>query len=104
MQIKLGQSLGDVFIKSIDDDTYHKFCKVESIELQPNEKGEIRLSDDRVLITGEPLTLSCPILNKNGLLAFTIFALTGNDLYLRFPKKLRRKKRGRRWDLECPFM
>lgn len=93
MQNKLGQSLGDVFIGSINDGTYHKLGKVESIEMQPNEKGEIRLSDDRVLITREPLTFSCTILNKSGLSAFAIFALTGNDLYLKFPKKLRRKKK-----------
>ncbi len=92
MPIKLGQPLGDVFISSIGDDTYHKLGKVESMEFQPNEKGEIRLSDDTALISSEPLTFSCTVLNKNGLLAFTIFALTGNDLYLRFPKKLRRKK------------
>lgn len=98
MPIKFGQPLCDVFISSIDDDTYHKFGKVKSIELQPNEKGEIRLSDDRALITSEPLTLSFTVLNKNGLRAFTIFALTGNDLYLRFPKKLRRKRRNKRWE------
>lgn len=30
---------------------------------------------------------------KDRLKAFCIFALTGNDLYLRFPKKLRRRRR-----------
>ena len=93
MPIKLGQPLGDVFISSINDGTYHKLGKVESIELQPNEKDEIWLSEDTALISREPLTFSCRVLNKNGLRAFAIFALTGNDLYLKFPKKLRRKKR-----------
>lgn len=92
MPIVFGKPLDDVFIKGVDDDTYRKLGKVESIELQPNEKGEVWLSDDSALISTEPLTFSFRVLNKNGLLAFTIFALTGNDLYLRFPKKLRRKK------------
>ena len=30
---------------------------------------------------------------KGNLKAFTIFIMTGNDLYLRFPKKLRRRRR-----------
>ena len=65
----------------------------EVCELYPNENDEIRLSDDRVLISSEPITIQATILNKDQLKAFYIYVLTGNDLYLRFPKKLRRRRR-----------
>ena len=71
-----------------------KMGEIKEILLTPNENNEIRLSDDRVLISSEPITITIPltILNKDHLKAFSIFALTGNDLYLRFPKKLRRRR------------
>ena len=59
----------------------------------PNENAEISVGDDRVLITSEPITIQATTLNKDRLKAFLIFVSTGNDLYLRFPKKLRRRRR-----------
>lgn len=70
-----------------------KMGGLKEVTLTPDENDEIRLSDDRVLITSEPLTIQATILNKDRLKAFSIFVLTGNDLYLRFPKKLRRRRR-----------
>lgn len=70
-----------------------KMGEIKEISLTPDENDDIRLSDDRVLISSEPVTIPVTILNKDRLKAFCIFALTGNDLYLRFPKKLRRRRR-----------
>lgn len=66
---------------------------LKEVTLTPDENNEIRFSDDRALITSEPITIPVTILNKDRLKAFSIFVLTGNDLYLRFPKKLRRRRR-----------
>ena len=70
----------------------YKLGKANEITLTPDENNEIRLSVDRVLTSPEPLTIQA-VTDKTRLKAFAIFALTGNDLYLRFPKKLRRRKR-----------
>lgn len=64
-----------------------KMGEIKEISITPDE------NDDRVLMSSEPVTIPVTILNKDRLKAFWIFALTGNDLYLRFPKKLRRRRR-----------
>lgn len=70
----------------------YKLGKATEITLTPDEDNEIRLSVDRALISPEPLTIQA-VADGARLKAFAIFALTGNDLYLRFPKKLRRRRR-----------
>lgn len=85
-----------VWLEEIGTGRRVKMEGLKEISLTPDENDEIRLSNDRVLISSEPVTLPITILNKDRLKAFTIYVLTGNDLYLRFPKKLRRKKRRQR--------
>lgn len=50
----------------------------------------IPVTDDRVLLADEPLEFTAKIEKHSGL-AFKVFIITGNSLYFRFPKKLRRK-------------
>ena len=58
--------------------------------------AEISVDDDRyskeylAYFSSEPIEFTGKI--KGNLKAFTIFIMTGNDLYLRFPKKLRRRR------------
>lgn len=92
MPIKNSIDMCSAWLEEIGTGRRMKMGEIKEISITPNENDEIRLSDDRVLISSEPITIPVTILNKDRLKAFSIFALTGNDLYLRFPKKLRRKK------------
>ena len=82
-----------VWLEEIGTGRRVKMEGMKEVTITPDENSEIRLSDDRVLVSSEPLTIPVTIINKDHLKAFYIFALTGNDLYLRFPKKLRRRRR-----------
>ncbi|MCR4687702.1 MAG: hypothetical protein K5659_09035 [Lachnospiraceae bacterium] len=89
MPLETSIDIATAWLEEISTGRQVKLGEIKEISLTQNENDEIRLSGDRVLISSEPVT----ILNKDRLKAFSIFALTGNDLYLRFPKKLRRRRR-----------
>lgn len=95
MPLKNSIDITTAWLEEISTGKLMKMGEIKEISLTPDENDEIRLSDDRVLISSEPVTIPVKILNKDQLKAFSIFALTGNDLYLRFPKKLRRRRRRR---------
>ena len=78
-----------------------KFGKIESAQLFVMQDGEYKPLGhiSEVELTSEPVnsTFSPGSIELEGKIlcnpkAFYIFITTGNDLYLRFPKKLRRKK------------
>lgn len=81
----------NILIADMSTGKTYKLGKVDEVTLTSNEDNEIKLSDDRALISTEPITIQA-VMDRTRLKAFEIFVLTGNDLYLRFPKKLRRKK------------
>jgi len=93
MPLKDSIDMCSAWLEEIGTGRCVKMGEIKEISITPDENDEICLSDDRVLISSEPVTIPVTILNKGRLKAFCIFALTGNDLYLRFPKKLRRRRR-----------
>ena len=93
MPIKNTTDITTVWLGEIGTDKLKKLGDIKEATLTPDDNDEIRFGDDRILTTSEPITIPVTILNKDGLKAFSIFALTGNDLYLKFPKKLRRRRR-----------
>jgi hypothetical protein len=93
MPIKNTSDITTAWLEEIGTGRRVKMEGLKEVTITPDENNEIRLSDDRILISSEPLTIPLTLLNKDHFKAFVIFTLTGNDLYLRFPKKLRRRRR-----------
>ena len=75
-----------------------QFFVEDNGEYKPlNHISEVELTDPTpeqeyyAYFSPEPIEFTAKI--TSNLRAFAIFIMTGNDLYLRFPKKLRRRKR-----------
>ena len=90
MPIKLGEiKSAQLFV--MQDDEYKPLGHISEVELTsepvnptPNQEYLAYFSPGAIEFTAK---------TTNNLRAFAIFITTGNDLYLRFPKKLRRRKR-----------
>lgn len=90
----------DMWVKPADDPDapYQKLGSVEETMIDTIEDGQEDSTDisfARVLHSyyhPKTFTISGTIKNTAKFKAFCIYAVSGNDLYLRFPKKLRRKR------------
>ena len=92
MPIKFGEiENAQLFVE--DNGEYKPLGYISEVELTAEEDAKCSerfahyFSSAPIELTGK---------TTSNLRAFIIFATTGNDLYLRFPKKLRRKKSRRR--------
>lgn len=74
----------------LDDGEYKPLGFVDHVNLTIED--EEATCDENRFLSFEPMSLTIKCFNFRGLM---IFIKTGNDLYLRFPKKLRRKKHER---------
>lgn len=95
MPIKFGQPLDAVIGIPKDDGSmeYMRLSSISSInavELVDDPTDDLKFEMRRTWHGSFELESKNP-------LALYYFFVHGNDLYLRFPKKLRRKKRRRRW-------
>ena len=68
----------------------HKLADISSVELQ--EEPEDMDVENWKNFVSVPMTLSFESKIYSNPIALHYFFINGNDLYLRFPKKLRRKK------------
>ena len=68
----------------------HKLADISSVELQ-EEPEDMDVENWKHFVSG-PMTLSFESKIYSNPIALHYFFINGNDLYLRFPKKLRRKK------------
>lgn len=83
--------LSDIRIAVLDENGEYKdldrLDHIEEVDLTPENVGDIK---PYARMSHGPLEFTATIRNPEG---FRIWLLTGNDLYMRFPKKLRRRKR-----------
>ncbi|SFU57360.1 hypothetical protein [Butyrivibrio sp. INlla21] len=82
----------DMWIKPLDspDATYQKLGNCEVIALTSVEEPKESIGSK--YFASDSITIPCKIKNITNFKAFCIYMVSGNDLYLRFPKKLRRKR------------
>lgn len=87
-------TMKEVYIGSVNENRVvgelHKLADISSVEL-PEEPEEMNVENWKRFVSG-PMTLSFESKLYSNPIALHYFFVNGNDLYLRFPKKLRRKK------------
>ena len=88
MPIKM--DLSDIRMAVLDENGEYKnialLGHIDEVDLTPENVDETK----RYIRTGEPMEFTATLRNPDG---FRIWLLTGNDLYMKFPKKLRRRRR-----------
>ena len=72
------------------DGEYKPLGHISEVELTSEPVNPTPDQEYLAYFSPEPIEFTAKI--TSNLRAFAIFITTGNDLYLRFPKKLRRKK------------
>lgn len=88
MPIKM--DLSDIRMAVLDENGEYKnialLGHIDEVDLAPKNVDET----ERYIRTCEPMEFTATLRNPEG---FRIWLLTGNDLYMKFPKKLRRRRR-----------
>ena len=87
MPIKFGKIDSQLFIE--DNGEYKPLGYVSDVELP----AETNKCSDEYLTYFKPDPIEIEAKITSNIRAWVIFIKTGNDLYLKFPKKLRRRKR-----------
>lgn len=89
MPIKFGE-IDNAQLYVMQDGEYKPLGHISEVELTSEPVNPTPDQEYHAYFSPEPIELEGKILCNPK--AFYIFITTGNDLYLRFPKKLRRKK------------
>lgn len=90
MSIELGKiESAQLFV--MQDGEYKPLGHISEVELTSEPVNPT--PDQEYLAYFSPGSIEFTAKTTSNLRAFAIFITTGNDLYLRFPKKLRRRKR-----------
>ena len=74
----------------IQDGEYKPLGHISEVELTSEPVNPVPEQEYCAYFSSEPIDFTAKM--TSNLRAFYIFIRTGNDLYLRFPKKLRRKR------------
>ena len=90
MPIKFGNIENAQFFVQ-DNGEYKPLSYISEVELTIEPVNPTPEQEYYAYFSPEPIEFTAKI--TSNLRAFAIFVKTGNDLYLRFPKKLRRKRR-----------
>lgn len=90
MPIKFGE-IDNAQLYVMQDGEYKPVGHISEVELNSEPVDPTPNQKYLTYFSPGPIELTAKI--QNNLRAFAIFITTGNDLYLRFPKKLRRRKR-----------
>lgn len=89
MPIKFGEMQNEQLFVEIDGE-YQPIGHISEVELTATPVNPTPEQEYYAYFSSEPIEFTAKI--KSNLRAFYIFFKTGNDLYLRFPKKLRRRR------------
>ena len=90
MPIKLGKiESAQLFV--MQDGEYKPLGHISEVELTSEPVNPTPDQEYHAYFSPEPIEFTAKI--TSNFRAWVIFVTTGNDLYLRFPKKLRRRKR-----------
>lgn len=88
MPIKM--DLSSIRMAVLDENGEYKninlISHIDEVDLTPDSIDNTK----RYIRTTEPMEFTATLRNPEG---FRVWLLTGNDLYMRFPKKLRRRRR-----------
>ena len=90
MPIKFGE-IDNAQLFVMQDDEYKPLGHISEVELTSEPVNPTPNQEYLAYFSSEPIEFTVKI--TSNLRAFAIFITTGNDLYLRFPKKLRRRRR-----------
>ena len=90
MPIKFGEIQNAQLFVEIDGE-YKPLSHISEVELTSEPVNPTPDQEYLAYFSPEPIEFTAKI--TSNLRAWVIFITTGNDLYLRFPKKLRRRKR-----------
>lgn len=89
MPIKFGE-IDNAQLYVMQDGEYKSLGHISEVELTASPVNPTPEQEYCAYFSSEPIEFTAKM--TSNLRAFAIFIMTGNDLYLRFPKKLRRKK------------
>lgn len=89
MPIKFGE-IQDAQLFVEDNEKYKPLGHLSEVELTVDEDAKC---SEKYAHYFSSAPIEFTVKTTSDFRAFVIFATTGNDLYLRFPKKLRRKRR-----------
>ena len=90
MPIKFGE-IDNAQLYVMQDGEYKPLGHISEVELTSEPVNPTPDQEYHAFFSPGPIELTAK--TTSNLRAFAIFITTGNDLYLRFPKKLRRRKR-----------